>query len=803
MKFNFRKIASVLASTIMLSSTVALAAAANYPAPFVQAGAADVAVVYGASAAQTDMVAATDIVTSLQSALAAQTASKTTTESSTVSGGDFVKLERKNDKFNLGNNMSDFYSSLDDGELSKVLASGTYMNNNNDEFDYEQSITLSPGLTLTHFVDSELDEDEKPVIGFDLKDGQHILNYTLKFTDEADADGAWTKGNALENTKLIMLGRTYYVVSARNTSATDHKLTLLDTANSAVVKEGETTSIVVGGKSYDVSIEFVSKDEVILVVNGVKTNKLGEGDTFKVEKDLYVSVKDILYSEKESGVSKVDISLGSGKIVLENEKEVEINNEKVSTNTDSVLKSYIDVDGNKLKSITLEWILDDDAWIVPGRDLVLPGFETIKLSMGGFKVSNVETIKVEPDGDSIRVTAPIEDGEVKLNLFYLNGSKTGISGLGEKSKHKLVTVSGTSPTVTLNKSEKSYFVATWISTGNDAESYAFEIKSINQKSNGDNETVLTNLADTTKEVKFTGVGDNTEVGRIKFTLNAANENNGTATIAMSATSGKVYADRVVTKEGLMFKLPVVNNSDSGIGLDGVIRFRNETNETAYDLPNPTFWNMNFTEEDKDGNIAGGKSVVVKIETDGDDGLEPTKLFGVDMLETGDDTDQYEGYVVSDIATRFWQDKPSSGLNKLKVEYPGEESYGEVYISETGAVVVSGTVAAGLAPITDAEASGVTKNLIVVGGSCVNTVAAELLGGALCGADFEAKTGVGAGSFLIETFSRAGGKVATLVAGYNAGDTTNAATYLRTQTVDTTVGKKYRGTSATSATLVTD
>jgi hypothetical protein len=44
-------------------------------------------------------------------------------------------------------------------------------------------------------------------------------------------------------------------------------------------------------------------------------------------------------------------------------------------------------------------------------------------------------------------------------------------------------------------------------------------------------------------------------------------------------------------------------------------------------------------------------------------------------------------------------------------------------------------------------------------------------------------------------------MALLVAGYEAADTVNAATYLRTKTVDTS--KEYLGTSATSATLVTE
>ena len=42
----FRKIGSVLASAAMLTSTVALAAAANFPGPYVANGAADVAIVY-------------------------------------------------------------------------------------------------------------------------------------------------------------------------------------------------------------------------------------------------------------------------------------------------------------------------------------------------------------------------------------------------------------------------------------------------------------------------------------------------------------------------------------------------------------------------------------------------------------------------------------------------------------------------------------------------------------------------------------------------------------------------------------
>ena len=113
MKFNFRKIASVLASTVMLSSTVALAAAANYPSPFVKSGVADVAVVYPSSslAAPSDLVAATDITTSLNSKLV------TSGAATSVSGGDYFKLEKSTNKFGLNEDLNDIYSTLDEEEL--------------------------------------------------------------------------------------------------------------------------------------------------------------------------------------------------------------------------------------------------------------------------------------------------------------------------------------------------------------------------------------------------------------------------------------------------------------------------------------------------------------------------------------------------------------------------------------------------------------------------------------------------------------------------------------------------------------
>ena len=79
MKFNFKKIASVLAATIMLGSTISFAAAA-WPAPFVSSGSSAAAVVYGANAPSTggDMAAAINLGAELDKSITATTGTGTT-----------------------------------------------------------------------------------------------------------------------------------------------------------------------------------------------------------------------------------------------------------------------------------------------------------------------------------------------------------------------------------------------------------------------------------------------------------------------------------------------------------------------------------------------------------------------------------------------------------------------------------------------------------------------------------------------------------------------------------------------------
>jgi hypothetical protein len=208
--------------------------------------------------------------------------------------------------------------------------------------------------------------------------------------------------------------------------------------------------------------------------------------------------------------------------------------------------------------------------------------------------------------------------------------------------------------------------------------------------------------------------------------------------------------------------------------------------------------MNITEEDDNGNIGAGASLLATITVDADDGAEVTTISPDTKYETEDDSDVYEDYLVSKLATKVVWDMPSDGLNTLELIYAGEESSADVYVAEASAAV--GAVKDSVKVVTDAEVDSVKdKNLIVVGGSCINTVAAKMLGSetAICGDAWASQTGAGPGKYLIQVAASPvnAEKIAMLVAGYETADTQNAVAKVKEGDVSTDVGTKLVGPAA--------
>src|SRR3989344_4148207 len=143
MKFSFKKIATILTSAVMLGSTVGLAAAASYPAPFVTSGTANGAVVAGNAAATSDWAAAIDLGQSLS---ALSTSSSSSTSGSVT--GEAAALFTSGTKLYLNDTLNLVRSSLTDSQLPTVLKDGSFSGNVDATYTQTIDVGFNPRVTF-------------------------------------------------------------------------------------------------------------------------------------------------------------------------------------------------------------------------------------------------------------------------------------------------------------------------------------------------------------------------------------------------------------------------------------------------------------------------------------------------------------------------------------------------------------------------------------------------------------------------------------------------------------------------------
>jgi hypothetical protein len=853
MKFNFKKIVSGLTSTALVGSTIALAAAASFPAPFVDGGAADYAMVYGSNF---DLSAVSTVSASLS---AATTSTGGSSGGSTPTGGDFVKLDKSSNHLNIRDAITGpFGSTVDDEDLEELLGDGEYVADDSDTFSYEQKITLGAN-TLSHFRDSDYEEqqglnDKTPTVGINISDGDFILNYTLDFLDQAESDEVSGDFEDFEGSDLPLFGKNFYISDWKNgTSATQAgKLTLLDSASSTVLKEGETVTLTVDGVTYTVSLDFLSTTEVIINVNGVPTNSLNEGETHRLSSGAFIGIRDILQRDVAGALGSVEFSIGAGKLELTHGSDVKIND--VSINDMKVYMYKGSANGGKsIDKIELEWKAEDDLFITPNSEVKMPGFNAIKFTMNDLVRSPEEKITVEKGGDTdAQLTVPIKDGNAEINLLFGNASADFV-GLGEGQGEWLAT----SKTRTLHFIEKwggsnfhKWVVVSYNST-NDAESYLLSFKANEDTSDGRNETTIKN--EITGETWDNRVaGDIFDLGNAQIFINSVFVNGSDEYVNISAgssatdTTTETSFHYVFSDGGLMINLPVLINNQTGV-IHGAINisggaakaFNGATENTNIDhldwvhnLKHATssstqsnfsntagagFSSFNLTAdgENKDDDLMAGTGFDLTFDQTSSNAVQVNQVQGAGtggprgLENEAIGNNVYETFVLDDAAPRILHyTDPDEDYAEIYYPTGDSETYGEVFITDVSAGSGSGETGSLSVMDSELQSSGMSgKNLVIVGGTCVNSAAASLLGvsSPTCGSAWTSASGAGPGEFVIQSWSNpwAASKVATLVAGYEQADTQSAATYLTTQSVSTDVGKKFKGTTATGTTTMVD
>jgi len=741
----------------MLGSTIAFAGAAF------AGSSSDYAVVYGS---QTDLAAATDLANSL-----------TVTGATTTMGSESHLIVSSGDQLQYGEALNDVEDSIKKTDLEVLLADGTVEDEDGDasgeEYDYTQEITVSADEVVFDALDNEdyvANKDaaskELPVLYLD-QSADEAWSLLVDFKDDLNAVD-------LDDSESIVIAGTELTVDPDLELGDD--LTMFISAQTVTVNVEAEKTVTVNGKTFTVKVlgANTDNDEATIEING-DLKQVTQGDSVTVDGQKFY-INQVFMQTVPVGTAAVEIFAGAKEVTIvadETQNTVEVDGETLDgVEATVMLGASADID--EIESIEFFFIPSDLESDNNEQDSLEIG-ETIVDPLLGiamtFKDSSQEmkddkdAVSMIRSGDHLEVSFTNTDGDQYTFKPYQGNSAT--IELGD-DMFDLASVAGYTGVV-----DENIIILT---EGTDITKI-LQVKSID--SGADQEVQFKDLA--TGETFTVDAGD-----EVLDTGAYLCENQGNAVLAgddfelinnnnADAICGALDATTAV-------ETTLITETESEIELDSAnIGTATVTLTVTEDI----------TDLDDDDTVLAAAAITVDVTTDADDDIIVNNLdmdTGVSVVDKDDDME----YGLTPLGTYAELDLENEG-STFNLYVPEEETDYNVYFSSSATTTTSTSAV----PVSAADVSTVSaKNLLVVGGSCINAVAQNLLGSTtpLCGADFSAKSGVGAGQYLIQVFASPynAQKVAVMIAGYEAAQTQQGVDAFQSGNTAMTVGTKVVG-----------
>jgi hypothetical protein len=744
MKFN--KIASVLGSIALVGSSIGLAVAMAYPSNLQNSN--GVALVYGENSAVTDYNAAMAFSDKLSSYVGNKTVtydSEFSLEEYEVVLGQPIK-ESGDLKKELNNNrlpyLLDERISWDDGTSAS------------SNFDIHEEILLG-NMTLKTTLD---DEDLNQTSLSNDKD----LEYRYIFDDAIDISKVGHED--ADTLKLTILGKEYTIEEMEETSIT------VSHGDEKILKAGDTISY----EGVSLKIDEIFEDSIW--VNGVV---IKEGKTKKVD-GIEVYAENIMYHDSSTLTSKVQIKIGKDLSVTYYDGDSYYDTEDsewVWTIKDLGKQGgYIGV------KYDLRQVDSDDNLVTKGKSYVFPEnytkvtFDGLNnVSSGKFKVYfddsedlyyNIkENNTIMYDGSKVLVIeGPEEDsftlGDIETNKIYLKFNNLTSNVLVNPVVYNWVEEGSILVPAKDAHNSTGYFPGHQMPNGTTCLEVDGGINFYNLQNWGINDSIC--------EFQAQPEVINTTLMWKEITPAEYSLQNTPLLEVFAYDVDKDYSSS--SKPRFVFSLNNSNPTDVGY-----LEYGDTNLKISFD---------GISRELSFGNSEG---LLVKVNPDGDFeylGSDDREAEGSDVVlrdvEIGEwDNDfilDYSGLVVKDVESNANEDE-------VEFEVSDDTVYGKITISDMSHTIPDEPL--DVVVVKDTEIDSVkNRDLIIVGGSCINKAAAQLLGVPenTCGEAFTNATGKLLGEYLTNEYVSPynSERFAILVAGYEASDTTNAVNSLVSQ-----------------------
>ncbi len=794
-----KRILAVGAGATMLGATVMGAMAAdlsNYPNMFVSDGVFNGLLVVGENAAAIDNLAMTDIAASMKYTGGASNTSKVS-----VSGDSWLVKSGTDDlefSESLGPKTHGVVDFVDKDELA-ALADGSYTSSKGTS-NYEQHLYFDRPVVNTTY---SQDADDNTALFLKVPSGAMFARYDLSFLSAAKSDVKSSESQKLddfEDKQITMLGRTFNIVKARGSANTAKvSLTLMAGSQKDSVLEGESKSYTVNGKEYSVNLLFTdNSNRAKFTINGETTPLMDEGDTETLSDGTVLGLSQVLYQDYAGGVHQAQFFLGADKIDLEDDDiqtgsstdQLKVNDETIdgadviiqgtlTTNSTSAVDGEIQID-----SIQLNMTAQDDYFVAAGESLLgQPELEkkdllftkNWDLRFEGMDPSvKTDEISVKPKGGNSEywlTFTNVQGDVIEFPIAYASGSN-----MRPGSQNNLLQLNTTSI------ADESYFILN-SNTNQDSVSEVVQYKGADMQSNSDPKMKFKILGtgETVERPITFGVGAlgataSLKIGGTSYTIanstigggSAARDFNITVTGGNAATYALLPQSLISAGDGPGDLNFVIAKGGAKINL--LDRMKNVSTESL-------LFNVSEIDSNQVDDLVTTPYAVVQFNitaSSGDVDLAG-QVNGLYVAFSSPDNDQDNSYAYSATGAKLKHNAPSgsgTSSDSLIVDWPQSLRSPLVYVT-SGAVSSSNKASGDMKAVTFVDATKLdsevadakAQNLVVVGGPCVNTVAAQLLGNPA-----DCTEGFTPGKARVKLFEQANGNVAMLVAGYSGADT---------------------------------
>jgi hypothetical protein len=758
-----KRLFAVGTGVAMLGATAMGALAAdlgNYPDMFVKDGVFDGYMVVGENAASVDNLAMTDIAASMKYTAVG--------ESSTVTiEGDAWKAGTSSNMLEIKENIYDVENYIGEEDLG-ALADGSITNNKGTS-NYEQFLYFDTNSNTTSTTLFTEDDDENLEIFYYVQDGDQIGRYFLEFGESLQSD--WHATNYWKDIKdeqISMLGMTFDIVTAENTT-TGPKLTLMGGSTKDTILEGETKTYTVSDVEYEVTLVYTDTDGAKFAVNGESTDELAAGETDKLADGTIIGMTEVLYQSYAGGIHSATFFLGADKVELQNGSSLSVGDETYSESTVTI--DYSETSAVlSIDSITINMTADDDSYVPVGGKFTdtmsTPDsmFGDWDIEFQGLADEATEEIKLSPySGDEkYKLYFTTSAGEdVVLPLLYSNSSANIIGG--EKDDYSLVLNASSEIT------RRDYFVINTADADDkddDSKTYVLQYKGRDQTDDTDPkvEFALLGGEDITRTLSTTGTFDIKIGGQTFEFINTSAGTTKNGAVKLNSATYDGYTTYVAGTDQLAIQMRTANNVEITV-----------TDTNTSDSSADWTVDINVDDTDRMNTLSTAQHVIYTFADDATSDIDGTigstaATNRTTYWESNPDNDNenlgydlYGSYAV--------QVNPDSGSKTFTMAVPDTQLEALVYVTSgatASTVMGDGTlmsVEVVDATKLDSEVADATmQHLIVVGGPCVNSVAAELMG-----SPADCAEGFTPGKARIKLFEN-GDYMAMLVAGYSGADT---------------------------------